>query len=79
MDKIVHVDAKIIGRDKPENKKRIFIAYKIEGEDEQRIEEINGKDAEQTDGAELYAIRLAMRELDGTGTIHTEFYVITHQ
>lgn len=54
--RIVHVDTKIIGRDKKEGKKRIFIAYKVVEGEEQKIKEIDNRDAEQTDAAELYAI-----------------------
>ena len=59
----VHVDAKIIGRHAEQGNKQTFVAYSIVGSDISNCEEITDPDAHQTDIAELYAIDLAIRDL----------------
>jgi hypothetical protein len=59
----VHVDAKILNRDKKENH-RTFIGYcYVDGSEPPRFDEVNEEDSNQTDAAELYAVRFAIRNL----------------
>ena len=58
--RIIHADAKIVGRDKAVGEKRVFVGYKEIDGDVSLVKEVEGAELDQTYGAELYAVNLAV-------------------